>query len=212
MPSPVRPTALAPTVQPIRHRFPQTSPVRSARVVPGMAAFSLFFGCQKREKAWQRAKRCAACRPRCLRRPGRSERNCIAKPALPALDPPLSPVLAVGCLRRGAWRLGGERRQVANAVDGCSIAGVKRRGAAGKSLPVTYQGSVAWSPNSLQGSRACPPISAGRSRAPYWIKGSPAPRPGLQILAAASSPDSVHKIEALHKTPYVLDRPVGAPL
>jgi hypothetical protein len=119
-PSPVRPTASAPTFHPAP--LPAGVP-QFARCVPSMAAFSLFFGCQKREEAWQRAKRCAACRPGCLRRPGRGERNCIAKPALPALDSPLSPALGVGGLRRCAWRLGREQHRLASAVDGRSVVG-----------------------------------------------------------------------------------------
>jgi hypothetical protein len=83
-----------------------------------------------------------------LRQPGRGERNCIAKPALPSLDPPLSPALGVGmpaalCLAAG---LGvapvGEQWHRSELRASQNYPGVKKRGAVGMSLPFTYQRSV----------------------------------------------------------------------
>jgi hypothetical protein len=85
VPPPVRlhpphPTARAPTARRGPHAHPQFG-----RHVLSRAAFSLFFGCQKREKAWQRAKRCAASGPPAARA-GRAEesgtawRNPLAPP------------------------------------------------------------------------------------------------------------------------------------
>ena len=69
-------------------------------------------------------------------------------------------------------------------------------------LPFTYQRSVR-GPRMLFRVPEHAPQSDIRSRAPEGRKGSSAPPPGLQVPAAASSPESVHKIGAIHKTPYV---------
>src|SRR5262245_24123598 len=74
----------------------------------------------------------------------------------PALDPPRSPALGVGCLRRCAWRPSCTLCLLAALTR--STKGGEEARSCGQVAPSHIPEVCAWSPNSLQGSRACPPI------------------------------------------------------